>query len=155
MSSDIFPIDVDAMDAIAGVHTEAKTAAEALSIAAEYMRARKRLPPSLEDYLAEAFEVTALKEKKHQGTALLRELGIEAQNRRPVAATSWEVAEYVDDAQNGTSERQRILGACQYFGISATTARRLLPDGRAAWEDHARDQAEHAIRKWGEENAKD
>lgn len=154
---DILPIDLEADDAIAGASTDAKTAPEALRIAAGYMRRRELLPPALADYLASAFEVAALKPEGHQANALALELGLMAQNRRPSAVRPWDVAEFVDDLENGNTERQRMLAAMNRFKVSEGTIRRLLPSGRAACEEYmrlqeeeARDHAEHNIRMQAE-----
>jgi len=130
MSKDTLPFDADAAEAVSKAHTEAKTAPESLRIAAAYLRRREPLPPILADYLADAFEIAALKPAESQAEALALELGLMALNRRPVAVPAWEVAMYVDDTDNGVSERQRILSASRRFKIAETTARRLLNEGR-------------------------
>jgi len=130
MNKNILPFDADAAEAVGKAHTEAKTAPEALRIAAAYLRRREPLPPILADYLADAFEIAALKPAESQVEALALELGLMALNRRPVAVPAWEVAMHVDDTNNGTTERQRILSAVNRFDIAETTARRLLKEGR-------------------------
>lgn len=133
-------LDIDALDAARGAHTRDKTAADALTIAADYLRRREPLPPELADYLADAFELAAAKDEPHQGTALLRELGIDAENRRPVNVDAFDLALFVDDKKNGRSERQRILAAAEQWNVSESTARGLLPEGRRMVAEHVRDQ---------------
>lgn len=136
--NDIFPISLAVGEAVRGAHTEAKTAGEALSIASQYLRKREVMPPELADYVADAFEIASLKPKENQSEALLLELGLMALNRRPVAVPRWEVAMFVDDNDNGPTERQRILAAAANFDIGETTARRLLELGREDLEEVAR-----------------
>lgn len=139
LDKDFFPFDVDAYEATSKAHTRAETAADALEIAVDYLRSREPLPPILADYLADAFEVAAAKaDLKQQGDALLEELGLKALNRRPVAVNDWEVAQFVDDPENGDSERKRITAAAKHFGISKTTVRRRMKKGRKALEEHER-----------------
>lgn len=135
MSEEFFPFDPEAAEAVRNAHTDAKTASEALRIAAGYLRRREPLPPVLADYLAGAFEVAALKPSENQTEALGLELGLMALNRRPVAVSSWEVAQHVDDIHNGPTERQRILSAVDRFDIAETTVRRLLKEGREVLAD--------------------
>ncbi len=134
--------DFDALNAVRNAHTTAKTGGDALRLAADYLRRREPLPPVLADYLADAFEVAALKPVENQAEALALELGLMALNRRPVAVLPWDIAMFVDDADNGPTERQRILSAVQRFDVSETTVRRLLKLGRAEVAEEARDQAE-------------
>lgn len=133
---DIFPFDLAAFEAVAGADSEARTAPDAMRIAAGYLRRREPLPPILADYLADAFEVAAAKSEDRQAEALALELGLMALNRRRTAVRPWEVALFVEDAQ-GPTERQRILAAADHFGIAETTARRLLKEGRAMLEEVA------------------
>ncbi|MGP9647574.1 hypothetical protein ACT3R8_11550 [Halomonas sp. AOP42-C2-23] len=139
--SDIFPFDVAAFEATSKAHTTARTAADALQIAAEYLRRREPLPPILGDYLADAFETAAAKPLDNQGAVLLRELGMKAENRRPSHIIPFDVALFVDNKNNGKSERQRIIAAAKKFDVSETTVRRLLTTGRQDVEEEAREQA--------------
>lgn len=138
-------LDIDALDAVRGADTRDKTAGEALTIAADYLRRREPLPPELADYLAGAFEMTAAKDTAHQGPALLRELGIEVQNRRPVNVDAFDLAIFVDVESDGKSERKRILAAAERWDVSESTVRGLLPEGRRMVDEEARDQALHNI----------
>lgn len=138
-------LDIDALDAVRGAHTRDKTAGDALTIAADYLRRREPLPPELADYLADAFKFAAAKDEPHQGTALLRELGLEVENRRPVNVDAFDLALFVDDKENGKSDRQRILAAAEQWNVSEGTVRGLLPEGRGMVAEHARDQALHDI----------
>lgn len=128
--SDFFPFDLAAHEAVTLADSEAKTAGDALRIAAGYMRRREPLPPVLADWLADAFEITALKPEGYQAEALALELGLMALNRRRAAVRPWEVALYVDDLDNGSTERQRVLAAADCFDVAETTARRYLKEGR-------------------------
>lgn len=128
--SDFFPFDLAAYEAVSAADSDARTAGDALRIAAGYLRRREALPPVLADWLADAFEVAVLKPQEYQTEALALELGLMALNRRRAAVRPWEVAMFVDDEDNGNTERQRILAAADRFGIAETTARRHLKGGR-------------------------
>ena len=129
--SDLLPFDLAAYDAVEGSDSEAKTAADALRIAADYLRRREPMPPVLADYLADAFEVATMKPEAYQVEALALELGLMALNRRRASVRPWVVALFVDDEASGNTERQRILAAMDRFGVAETTARRFLKEGRA------------------------
>jgi hypothetical protein len=128
---DILPFDLAAFESVSKADSREQTAGDALRIAAGYLRRREPLPPVLADYLADAFEAAAREPEENQIEVLALSLGLMALNRRRAAVRAWEVAQFVDDAGNGPTERQRILSAVEKFGIAETTARRLLKEGRA------------------------
>lgn len=129
-NDDVLPFDLKVLDAVSGAHSSEKTAIKALELAAQYLRRREVMPPMLADYLADAFEMAALKRPGYQSDALLTELGMKALNRRPANISAFEVALFVDDLDHGTTERQRIYKAMQAFGVSEGTVRRYLKKGR-------------------------
>ena len=137
-------IDAEAHDWLARLESDPQAPAEVLKIAARYLRNRERLPGNLADHLADAFEAAALKQRTHQGPALLRELGFTQGNRRPAA--DWrDVGAYMSQRiDDGESQNQAAENTAAHFRISESTAKRLFREYREAMDIHdaiSRDEA--------------
>jgi hypothetical protein len=152
--SNFWLIDEAATAAVQGAHSSGKTAMEALSIAARYMRKHEQMPRVLEDYLASAIEAASLKQAEYQGRALLRELGIEAENRRPANLDDIGIVEFIDtQIKRGQSERQSIINAAAHFQASKETIRKRLKLGRLAIAQEMQEEAEFQIMMMEQEHA--
>lgn len=75
--------DARVAEALALVESSADAAAQALLLAAEYLRSGQRMPDELAAHLAGAFEASMGKAKGPREKALLQELGLTAPNARP------------------------------------------------------------------------
>ena len=113
-------------------------AVQALLIAAEYFRKREALLGQLADYLADAIECSMHKDQDYRNAALLRELYLTAENRRPVRASDLSVAqdviELIDDC--GYSQNKATKEVAENYGISASTAKRMYKKNRLAIEEY-------------------
>lgn len=111
-------------------------AAEALLIAAEYLRSGKQMPPALVEWLAGAFEASMAKPPAKRGAALLHDLGLRAENRRKAA--DWlEIGFHFDHLMRANPvQGEAAAQVAADFGISESTARRYWTQYVAAWEAH-------------------
>ncbi len=129
-------VDFEAWDTVFRAPSDSDEAANALLIAAKYIRERKPLPHGLDGYIAGAIEYSMRKDKKHRNTAFLRELHLAAENRRP-AKGDWhevgnEVEMMIDD--HGYSQNKATKEVAKKHGISASTAKRWYQKNLAAKE---------------------
>ena len=92
-----YPIDLDASDAIRLAPSDPDEAAKALLIAASYIRGNKSIPLNVGNYIADAIEYSMLKDREHRNSAFLRELNLEAENRRPSKAHWIDVGPAIDE----------------------------------------------------------
>ena len=121
-------VDLEAAEAVNLAASDPDQAARALLIAARYIRQGKPLPHPLDGFLADAIEHSMLKpEGGARNTALLRELGLEAENRRPAKANGAAVFRAMDELINdgNTSQNRAAEMVAKENGISASTAKRL------------------------------
>ncbi len=122
------PTDYLAQEAIELAPSDPWGAAEALRIAARYIREGKPLPPPLDDYLAGAIEAAMHKAPEHRGSALLLELNLKALNRKP--GRYWlEVGKFVEfhrdpDVAKGMTYEGAVAMAADIFKIHDSTVRR-------------------------------
>jgi len=116
-------LDIAAFDAVWRADIDPEQAAEALRIAAGYLRRREPLPDDLADWLADAFESTALKPAKNRAHTLAVELRLKALNRRPKA--HWfDVGAFMHRAMTrlDMSQTAAAQAAANKFGIVEATA---------------------------------
>ena len=115
--------DVRAHDALSRADSDPDAAAEALLIAAEYLRAGTPPPRDLADHLAGAIEASMRKPRDKRGAALLLELKLTARNRRPAAdwfAVGAAFERLVDD--EALTDSTAKMKVAQDFHISESTA---------------------------------
>lgn len=131
-------IDLVAFEHICAAPSDPDEAANALLLAADYLRRREALPDNLADYLADALESAALKPAAHRADALARELHLTSGNRRPAA--NWlEVGEAVDAViHSGLSLNAAKAQIAGDFGIGESTVLRYWQRWCAASEANAR-----------------
>ncbi len=113
--------DVRVHDALRRADADPDAAAEALLIAADYLRRGEPLPRLLVEHLAGAIEAAMGKPAARRGSELLHELKLTARNRRP--ASDWldvgaAFEQLVDDGASDTAAKTRVAAD---FGISETT----------------------------------
>lgn len=120
-------IDFEASEAVDLAPSDSNEAARALLMAAKYIREEKPLPRPLSGYLADAIEYSMHKDKDHRNTAFLRELHLEAENRRPAKArwidVGYEVEELIEE--HGYSQNKATKEVAEKRKVSASTAKRL------------------------------
>jgi hypothetical protein len=121
-------VDVNAAEAVNQAASDPDQAARALLIAAEYIRKGKPLPHPLDKFLADAIEHSMLKPAgRARNTALLRELFLEAENRRPAKASGARVYSEMNEliTDGGLSQNRAAEIVAKEHAISASTAKRL------------------------------
>lgn len=104
--------------------SSADEAAHRLQLAAEYLRELDHhFPYGLGRFLADAFDVAALKsEPEERARVLGEELGLTARNRRPASPyIGYAMRELVS---NGLSQNQAAAQVAEQHGVSVTTAKR-------------------------------
>lgn len=112
-------------EALSKAEHDPQGAADALLLAAEYIRSGKPLPFPLGDYLAGAIEASMRKPPEHRNAALLAELRLTNGNRR--AAADWcEVGRAFEALiDSGLSQNQAKAQIAADMGIGETTAVRM------------------------------
>lgn len=131
--------DVRVSECVKRAESSPDAAAQALLFAAEYLRAGEALPVDLIDYLAGAIEAAMVKPAASRGRALLNELKLTAQNRRPVDADWYAVGQRFDELMR--AKQSRNASASQVgveFGIGESTAKRLWRKYLNALATHAK-----------------
>lgn len=122
------PDDEEADLAVCRAPADPDEAAKALLIAARYLRENKPLPWILRTYLAGALEASMPKPKgEPRNTALLRELHLAAQNRRPVKPLWFEIGHMMEQElqRNQGRQHQATRSVAIHFKISIATVVRL------------------------------
>lgn len=121
---------------------DAEQAARVLTLAAELLRKRERLPHDLADYLADAFEAAMAKPPEHRVQHLALELHLRASNRRPTRV-GWTDAYQVMQDNPGMSKAQLARAIVRKFSVSESTAKRLIDQARNAERESRRVNAEN------------
>ena len=80
-------IDFDAMELLSRAESHPEAAAEAIRLAAKYIRREQPLPSGLKEWIANALDDAALKPAAYRAKALTDALCLTANNRRP--AGNW------------------------------------------------------------------
>ncbi len=127
-----FSFSVAAHDAIAKAEYDPDGAAEALKLAAEYLRAGEPLPGNLAQWLAEAFEAVAAAPQKQRAAVLARGLSLMAGNRRPAADWFGVASSFQDALDAGRTQAEAALEAAFYHGVSESTAVRYWREYKKA-----------------------
>ena len=128
-------IDLEVSDTLAKADADPDAAALALKQAAIYLRAREALPDALIEHLAGAIEAAMDKPVEHRCRALLLELKLTAENRRPTKANCVDVGLHIEAAWKnhpGRSQNAVMTDAGRKFGISRASALRLWKQYRDA-----------------------
>lgn len=126
--------DPQASEAIARAESDPDQAAEALRIAAGYLRRREVVPDNVADWLADAIDCAMHKPEAHRARALALELGLAALNWRPAA--DWlDVGKFMDDMIDaGANQTTAARQAAVEFNIVEATAVTYYKKYLAAWE---------------------
>lgn len=131
--------DARVVDALALAKCDPDAAAQALLLAAEYLRSGKPMPPALVEHLAGGIEASMGKKKGKREKALLQELNLTAQNARP-KGDYYEVGQVVEAslrAGNTPSTALDDVLADPRFNIkSRATARKLYEQYLSAKAEH-------------------
>jgi hypothetical protein len=128
---DTDPDDEEADLAVCRAPADPDEAAKALLIAARYLRENRPLPWILRTYLAGALEASMPKSNgESRNTALLRELHLAAQNRRPVKTLWFEVGDMMEQElqRNQGRQNQAAKSVATHFKISTATVVRLFKE---------------------------
>ena len=132
-------LDYRVSDCLGRAESSSDAAAQALLFAAEYLRAGESLPVDLIDYLAGAIEAAMVKPAASRGRALLHELKLTAQNRRPADADWYVVGQRFDELRRaGESQNASASQIAVEFGIGESTAKRLWRKYLDALATHAK-----------------
>lgn len=134
-----FPVS----EAIRLAPADAEQAAVVLRLAAALMRRRQSLPHELADYLAGAFESSMAKPQESRVQELAHELHLKARNRRPAKA-GWIDAYSVMQENPGMRQSDLARAIVGRFGVSMSTAKRLLEEARNAELESRRADAENS-----------
>lgn len=119
-------------EALTKAEHDPQGAADALLLAAEYIRSGKPLPFPLGDYLVGAIEASMRKPPEHRNAALLAELRLTNGNRRPAAdwlAVGAAMSELID---SGLSLNQAKAQLAADMNIGESTAVRMYKQYTAA-----------------------
>jgi len=122
------PDDEVADLAVCRAPADPEEAAKALLIVVRYLRENKPLPWILRTYLARAIEVSMAKPTGDlRNSALLRELHLTAENRRPVKVLWFEVSNLMTQELQKHHGKQNMAAkaVATFFGISPATVIRL------------------------------
>jgi hypothetical protein len=131
--------DNEALDALTRAESDPNQAANALRIAAEYLRAGTPLPHALVEYLAGAIEGAMAEPPASRGPAFLRRLKLTAGHRRP-KGDYYEVGKLFEerieagDSQNAAA--LHVIADPRFGNIEEQTAKRLWKKYRAAMDAH-------------------
>lgn len=131
--------DNEALDALTKAESDPNEAANALRIAAEYLRAGRPLPHALAEHLAGAIEGAMAEPQAARGPALLRQLKLTAGHRRP-KGDYYEVGKLFEerieagDSQNAAA--LHVVSDPRFSAIEEQTAKRLWKKYRAAMDAH-------------------
>lgn len=132
-------LDFRVSDCLQRAASSPDAAAQALLFAAEYLRAGESLPVDLVEHLAGAIEAAMVKPAASRGRALLRELKLTAENRRPADADWYQVGIRFDELlRTGESQNASASQVAVEFGIGESTAKRLWRRYRDAISIHAK-----------------
>lgn len=130
--------DARAVDALANAPSDPEAAAQALLLAAEYIRAGAPMPKALVEHLAGAIEASMAKPKGAREKALLQELKLTALNARP--KDYYLVGQLVEDSiRRGNKPIDAIADAMGDPRVnikSPTTIKKLHKKYLAAMAEH-------------------
>lgn len=131
--------DVRVSESIQRAESSPDAAAQALLLAAEYLRAGESLPVDLVEHLAGAIESAMVKPAAARGRALLRELKLTAENRQPADADWYKVGQRFDELlRSGESQNSSASQVAVEFGIGESTAKRFWRRYLDACATHAK-----------------
>ena len=128
--------DVEAFEALRRAESDPEQAAEAMRIAARYLRDELPLPMGLREWLADALDDAALKPAAYRSKALAEALHLKVNNRRP--AGDWLLIGAEFDARM-TSDRSEAAVADEVAGIyqiDPRTAKKYWDKFREARDKH-------------------
>jgi len=100
-------------------------AAEVLRIAAKYLKAQKKLPTALANFLGDAFERAMKKPTTARGSELLMNLNLVVANRRPKAHFEYVGRDVEILLQSKVPKGKAIIQAGEIYGIDLTTVKRM------------------------------
>lgn len=157
MAKPFFP-DFKAIQLVENAPACPEEAAQALLLAAEYIRKGEPLPDPLADYMADGIEQAMRNPARHdpynmdRGRALLVTLNLEAKNRRPSKIQGYGIREgvysvctdnqvflYMESLMHGDEKKSQNAAsklAAEKFDISESTAKRLYRKGRKESEEY-------------------
>jgi len=124
--------DARVSDALARAEYDPQGAADALLVAAEYMRAGQALPDNLARFMADAIDGSMRKPRELRAKYLLSELKLTVGNR-PAAGDWLEIGATFDDLiESGISQNAASDQVAADFNISQSTAVRMWKKYTAA-----------------------
>lgn len=128
--------DARAVEILSRVKANPDSAAQALLLAAEYIRSRDPLPDDLAEYLAGAIEAAMHKPKEMRCGALLLELNLKKEG--PIVDATWYEVGLRFEAllKEGKSQNSASTIASEEFEISESTATRR-------WREYLRHRKAH------------
>lgn len=118
-------------EAIRRAPSDAATAVEVLSLAAQLMRAREVLPYALLDYLAGAFEAVVAVPEERKAKELTRRLNLTAVNRRPSSA-QWIDAYRIMQKYEGLSKAEILKKIMKLHKVSRSHASEIYKEAQQA-----------------------
>lgn len=124
--------DDAATDALALLDSDPNSARDALLLVAGYIERGEALPGNLADYLVYAIEAAMAKSVKLRAKALTDELGLTANNRRPVGDWATIGAEVERLVKAVDSEEKAIGALSDKTGLSDRTVKRYWDKYRLA-----------------------
>jgi hypothetical protein len=128
--------DVAAFEAVCRAESDPEAAAQAMQLAAKYIREQKPLPDTLREWIADALDDAALKPMKYRAKALTDALFLTANNRRPKGDWLGIGAEMYGLVGPGTSVNAAAELAASKYDIDVRTAKRY-------WRQYQKVRAEH------------
>lgn len=133
-------VDFDAHEVLMKAESDPNEAANALRIAAQYIREGKPLPWSLAEHLAGAIEGALEKSQADRGPELLRRLKLTAGHRRPKGhyiEVGKLFQERIDAGDSQNAAALHVVSDPRFIGhIEEQTAKRLWKKYRAAMDAH-------------------
>lgn len=133
---DEFHDDILINEMICYAQSDPEDAAKLLMVAAAYLRKSEDVPSRLACFIADAIEAAMLKPAEYRLKALGRELHLTAGNRRPVKLHPHTLPELIVYC-GGKTDAATISQTASAYGISKSTARRLLVTAKAKHDEWA------------------
>jgi hypothetical protein len=105
--------------------SDPQQAANALRIAASYLKAQQPLPPALASFLGDAFERAMKKIPMYRGSELLVNLNLEVKNRRTKANFEHVGIEVEQLVQAKVPKGEAIIRAGETYKLSESSVKRM------------------------------
>jgi hypothetical protein len=128
--------DVVAFEVLRRAESDPEAAAEAMRIAARYLRDERPLPMGLGDWLANALDDAALKPAPYRAKALTEALHLTAKNRRPAGDWLLLGSEFDVRMRPGSTINSVAADIAALYDIDARTAKRYWRRYQKAKEEH-------------------